>query len=64
VIFCILIGLILAFRQYLAWENTRRDKAQGVYIDAESPDRDAMSGAVMEATDETDFENKNFRYYL
>ncbi|RBQ77689.1 hypothetical protein FVER14953_05682 [Fusarium verticillioides] len=64
VIFCILIGLILAFRQYLAWENSRRDKAQGVHIDAESPDRDAMSGAVMEATDETDFENKNFRYYL
>ncbi|KAF5972235.1 allantoate ureidosuccinate permease [Fusarium bulbicola] len=64
VIFCILIGLILAFRQYLAWENSRRDKAQGVYIDAESPERDAMSGAVMEATDETDFENKNFRYYL
>ncbi|KAF5565608.1 major facilitator superfamily domain-containing protein [Fusarium phyllophilum] len=64
VIFCILIGLILAFRQYLAWENSRRDKTQGVYIDAESPERDAMSGAVMEATDETDFENKNFRYYL
>ncbi|KAF5665616.1 vitamin H transporter [Fusarium circinatum] len=64
VIFCILIGLILAFRQYLAWENSRRDKAQGVYIDAESPERDTMSGAVMETTDETDFENKNFRYYL
>ncbi|KAG5803069.1 hypothetical protein H9Q74_012733 [Fusarium xylarioides] len=61
VIFCILIGLILAFRQYLAWENSRRDKAQGVYIDAESPERDTMPGAVMEATDETDFENKNFR---
>ncbi|KAF5613724.1 vitamin H transporter [Fusarium subglutinans] len=64
VIFCILIGLILAFRQYLAWENSRRDKAQGVYIDAESPERDTMSGAVREATYETDFENKNFRYYL
>ncbi|KAF4502903.1 vitamin H transporter [Fusarium agapanthi] len=64
VIFCILIGLILVFRQYLAWENSRRDKAQGEYIDAESPERDAMSGAVMEATDETDFENKNFQYYL
>ncbi|KAF5723103.1 vitamin H transporter [Fusarium mundagurra] len=64
VIFCILIGLILAFRQYLAWENLRRDKAQGVYIDAESPERDATPSAVMEATDETDFENKNFRYFL
>ncbi|KAF5234777.1 hypothetical protein FANTH_11966 [Fusarium anthophilum] len=64
VIFCILIGLILAFRQYLAWENSRRDKAQGMYIDAESPERDVMSGVVMEASDETDFENKNFRYYL
>ncbi|CVL11142.1 related to DAL5-Allantoate and ureidosuccinate permease [Fusarium proliferatum] len=63
-IFCILIGLILVFRQYLAWENSRRDKAQGVYIDAESPQRDAMPAIAMEATDETDFENMNFRYYL
>ncbi|KAF5671944.1 allantoate ureidosuccinate permease [Fusarium denticulatum] len=50
--------------QYLAWENSRRDKAQGEYIDAESPERDAMPGAVMETTDQTDFENNNFRYYL
>ncbi|CCT71921.1 related to DAL5-Allantoate and ureidosuccinate permease [Fusarium fujikuroi IMI 58289] len=50
--------------QIRPWENSRRDKGQGVYIDAESPQRDAMPAIVMEATDETDFENTNFRYYL
>ncbi|KAI8718241.1 MFS domain-containing protein [Fusarium sp. LHS14.1] len=64
VITCVLLGTIFAFRQYLAWENVRRDKAQGVHIDAESPQSDTVPTVVMEATDETDFENKSFRYYL
>jgi predicted membrane protein len=65
VIFCVLLGVILGFRQYLAWDNARRDKAQGQHIDAESPELHAMStSSVMEATDETDFKNQSFRYYL
>ncbi|KAF5709741.1 hypothetical protein FGLOB1_5807 [Fusarium globosum] len=56
------VGLILAFRQYLSWENSKRDKTQGLCIDAESPQRDSMPAIVMEATDDTDFENMNFRY--
>ena len=61
---CISLGLIIAFRQYLDWENKRRDKAQGVHIDAESPQSNETPTVIVEATDQTDFENKSFRYYL
>jgi hypothetical protein len=47
------------------WENARRDKEQGVKIDPEevrqislSPDEEVLQ------VDETDIQNRNFRYIL
>jgi ACS family allantoate permease-like MFS transporter len=65
-IFCLVIGIIGTFRVYLSRENKRRDKEQGVYIDPEpraspltlDPDENTLQ------VDETDWENKSYRYYL
>ena len=48
------------------WENKRRDREQGVYIEPEpqsSKTEDEMD-LSSERTVYTDWENKNFRYYL
>jgi len=49
------------------WENKRRDREQGVIIDAE-PLSTAMSTECLDLAnlhlDETDWENKAFRYIL
>lgn len=51
----------------MSWENHRRNKAQGVVIDPEVrgahtiDDEDIIAVLVL---DETDWENKAFRYYL
>ncbi|KAH6688330.1 major facilitator superfamily domain-containing protein [Plectosphaerella plurivora] len=64
IIYCIIIVLVLAFRQYLAWENKRRDSIQGVSIDPEAKDAAPPQVEAMREVDETDWENKSFRYYL
>lgn len=56
---------ITALRQYMAWENKRRDKEQGVCIDPEVETTDsAQSRLVRAGIDETDWTNKQFRYFL
>ncbi|KAJ6099660.1 hypothetical protein N7467_001195 [Penicillium canescens] len=65
VCYAITIGLLVGFRFYLMWENARRDKEQGVKIDPEevrqislSPDEEVLQ------VDETDIQNRSFRYIL
>lgn len=62
----ILAGLsIMALRQYMAWENKRRDRDQGVSIDPEVEDAVQTNARLVKAgVDETDWENKQFRYFL
>ncbi|KAH8687311.1 major facilitator superfamily domain-containing protein [Tricladium varicosporioides] len=63
--FSISIIMILGLRFYLFWENKRRDKAQGIHIDAEdSREIDLHTDKALAALDETDWENKSFRYVL
>jgi MFS transporter, ACS family, DAL5 transporter family protein len=64
VIYCIVIGLVLAFRQYLARENKRRDREQGDNIDPEAKNAAQPQVEVVREIDETDWENESFRYYL
>lgn len=57
--------MILGLRLYLAWENKRRDKAQGMHIDAEDiREVDLQADGNLANLDETDIENKSFRYIL
>jgi ACS family allantoate permease-like MFS transporter len=63
---CVSIFLAVALRQYMDWENKRRDREQGVYIDPEP--RDSGEEQEEETSSDrivlTDWENKQFRYYL
>lgn len=67
---CLCAGsvIMVVLRQYMAWENKKRDYEQGVVIDPES--RVMMQGLEDDAEpvsmklDETDWENTSFRYYL
>ncbi|KAH6991399.1 major facilitator superfamily domain-containing protein [Ilyonectria sp. MPI-CAGE-AT-0026] len=65
-IYCLVIVLLASFRVYLNWENKRRDKDQGVCIDPEARDNSpaVVQDENTEEIDETDWENKSFRYYL
>lgn len=56
--------VMLVLRQYMAWENKRRDREQGVHIDPEVDDDGAHSRLVKDGVDETDWQNRRFRYYL
>lgn len=50
---------------YLDWENRRRDRVQGVKIDPEETRAvDLESDEALADVDETDVQNKNFRYIL
>lgn len=52
-------------RVYLDWENKRRDKAQGLHIDAEEVRTIELHVDVaLLSLDETDWQNKSFRYVL
>jgi len=71
-IICLCLGIvdILVLRQYMDWENKRRDRVQGLVIEAE-PGRlvqvDGGNGVVelpSAGVDETDIEQENFRYIL
>lgn len=64
---CMIIAAIsiIALRQYMAWDNKRRDRDQGVCIDPEVEDvSDVHARLVKAGVDETDWENKRFRYFL
>lgn len=52
-------------RFYLAWENNRRDKEQGVQRDPEETRQvDLNTDGTLLDVDETDVQNRNFRYIL
>ncbi|KAL6355617.1 hypothetical protein LRP88_11220 [Fusarium phalaenopsidis] len=63
--FAITIVLVVAMRFYLAWENNRRDKEQGVQRDPEETRQvDLHTDGTLLDVDETDIQNRNFRYIL
>ncbi|RSL95380.1 hypothetical protein CEP52_012069 [Fusarium oligoseptatum] len=63
--FAITIVLVVAMRFYLAWENNRRDKEQGVQRDPEETRQvDLHTDGTLLDVDETDVQNRNFRYIL
>ncbi|KAL3479094.1 major facilitator superfamily domain-containing protein [Aspergillus californicus] len=64
---CFAISIVLAavYRVYLAWENNRRDKLQGVHIDPEEyREIDLHADEELDKVDETDIQNLSFRYIL
>lgn len=68
ILVCMVISAlsIMALRQYMDWENKRRDREYGVHIDPEvKGSADSTADHLVQAgLDETDWENKRFRYYL
>ncbi|PYI27669.1 MFS general substrate transporter [Aspergillus indologenus CBS 114.80] len=63
--FVITIGLAAVLRVYLAWENRRRDREQGVHVRAEEVRRVVLGeDDGLEMVDETDIQNRSFRYIL
>jgi ACS family allantoate permease-like MFS transporter len=62
---CAAIVCILVLRQYMDWENKRRDQNQGMVISVEG---EGLAGDFTElpasGTDETDWSQKRFRYIL
>ncbi|KAI9166392.1 transporter [Paramyrothecium foliicola] len=65
VCFAITIVLVVALRFYLSWENGRRDKEQGVFVNPEEIRHVDLStdGALLQV-DETDIQNRSFRYII
>ncbi|KAL4808353.1 major facilitator superfamily domain-containing protein [Aspergillus unguis] len=64
---CYAIAIVMAalFRVYLSWTNSRRDKAQGVHIDPEETrEIDLHVDEELNNVDETDLQNRGFRYIL
>ncbi|OBT95747.1 hypothetical protein VE01_06411 [Pseudogymnoascus verrucosus] len=59
-------AFILALRQYMDWDNKRRDREQGVHIDPEvkGSERSTEEHLVETGLDETDWMNRKFRYHL
>lgn len=63
------IVLLMILRVYLDYENKKRNREQGVDLDPEareSENENPRYGSVMadEQADQTDWENKAFRYIL
>jgi hypothetical protein len=67
-IICLCLGVltILVLRQYMDWENNRRDRAQGVFIEVEPKMKGDNGVEVLPSVglDETDWEQESFRYIL
>jgi ACS family allantoate permease-like MFS transporter len=69
---CLCLGNldILVLSQYMDWDNTRRNRVQGVCIEAEPGklvELDGGSGVVQlppAGLDETDLDQESFRYIL
>ncbi|KAB8257359.1 major facilitator superfamily domain-containing protein [Aspergillus pseudonomiae] len=67
IVICYAIAMASAvvFRVYLGWENRRRDKQQGVYIDPEETRKiDLHTDEALDHADETDIQNRSFRYIV
>lgn len=70
IMICMIIAAlsVMVLRQYMAWENKRRDREQGVCIDPEAQSdgdsEDAQARLIRAGVDETDWVNKRFRYFL
>ncbi|KAA8645314.1 uncharacterized protein ATNIH1004_006733 [Aspergillus tanneri] len=63
--FAITIGMAAVLRVYLAWTNGRRDRDQGIHLDPEdSRAIDLHVDEQLQEVDETDIQNKSFRYIL
>jgi ACS family allantoate permease-like MFS transporter len=67
-IICLCLGVltIMVLRQYMDWENKRRDRVQGVCIGVEpkSKGESAVDELPSFGLDETDWEQEGFRYIL
>jgi ACS family allantoate permease-like MFS transporter len=65
---CLCLGIvdILVLRQYMDWENKRRDRHQGLVIEAEPkvPVEEGVIELPCAGLDETDWEQERFRYIL
>ncbi|RDW65598.1 hypothetical protein BP5796_10290 [Coleophoma crateriformis] len=63
---CGTTDMAVVLRQYMDWENKRRDKEQGLYIDPEPKETADVEeiNLTAERIVLTDWENRNFRYYL
>lgn len=65
---CLCLGIltILILRQYMDWENKRRDRAQGVHVEVEPKMKDSTVIEELPSfgVDETDWEQQGFRYIL
>lgn len=65
VCFATTIALVVGMYFYLTWENRRRDQEQGEKRDPEASQRvDLIADGMLLEVDETDKENKSFRYIL
>ncbi|KFZ19456.1 hypothetical protein V501_00658 [Pseudogymnoascus sp. VKM F-4519 (FW-2642)] len=68
IIACLILSAvcIMVLRQYMAWDNKRRDREQGVHIDPEAKksERSTEEHLVQTGLDETDWVNRRFRYFL
>jgi MFS family permease len=68
ILVCMVVSTIsiIALRQYMDWQNKRRDQEQGVHIDPEAKEseRSTEEHLVLSGLDETDLVNRRFRYYL
>jgi ACS family allantoate permease-like MFS transporter len=65
---CLVLGIlcILALRQYMDWENKRRDHEWGVVIEVEPKlkQQEELAELPVSGLDETDWEQRRFRYIL
>lgn len=63
---CLGILTIAVLRQYMDWENKRRDRVQGVCIEVEPKEKGDNSVIELPSfgADETDWEQEGFRYIL
>jgi ACS family allantoate permease-like MFS transporter len=66
---CLCLGIvtILVLRQYMDWENKRRDRVQGVCIEVEPREKGRNGVVELPAAlglDETDWQQAGFRYIL
>ncbi|QMW36816.1 hypothetical protein G4B11_000052 [Aspergillus flavus] len=67
IVICYAIAMASAvvFRVYLGWENRRRDKQQGVHINPEETrEIDLHTDEGLDHADETDIQNRSFRYIV
>ncbi|KAF7586079.1 hypothetical protein BBP40_009610 [Aspergillus hancockii] len=67
ILICFAIAIVLAIilRVYLEWESRRRDEEQGEHIDPEGTRGiDLHTDEALDQADETDLQNRSFRYVV